>query len=467
VTRRSLPLFTLIAPIVLLGCGFKAPVPVRTPAPATPEPPISTFSAALTIPATQIAQSLNKMTQTHLVDLQDQEVKCGSSRCRLNLHATRTGPIIVSSANGFFTVQLPFAVDIDAAAPGFLSFLRAKAEGQGTANAQIRLGLDPDWRLRSDTKGEVQLDSGHVRIGPMVTNIAQLWNDNSQSLSQPLWRSIDKQIYAVNIKSRLAEFWRQAFKPLRVGKSPISWLVLSPERLEFAQPVIGNGNMTLFLGLEARAHVVIQDQEPINIPTPLPNASALTETPGAASVAVSFLLSYDRAAQLAMASLTRKPPHVAGMTLKFSQLQILPSGEDVVVSAQFCADPDWDFLGWFASCGTVYLRGTPQYDAAQQTIRVTNLHYDLGSANLMLHAVHALAGDQLARILQVGLMFDESKEIGRLKAQIVAAVAKPQGRDVSIAAQIESFAEPSFGWTSQGFVALFSAKAKLETKLSL
>jgi hypothetical protein len=436
VTRRSLRLCALFVPLVLYGCGFKAPLPVRTPAPATPVPPVSVLSVALTIPATQIAQNLNKMTQNHLVDLKDQEVKCGGGRCRLNLHATRTGLITVSSADGFFTVRLPFAVNIDAAAPGILSFLRAKAEGQGIATARIELGLEPDWRLRSETNGEVQLDTGHVRIGPVVTNIAQLWNDNSENLSQPLWRSIDKQIEAINVKSRLADFWRQAFKPLRVSKTPISWLVLRPERLEIGQPVIGDGAMTLPLGFKARAQVVVQDQEPINLPTPLPSASALTTAPGDASVGVSFLLSYERAGQLAMASLARKPPHVAGVTLKFSDLQILPSGQDVVIAAQFCA-------------------------------RVMNLHYDVASANLMLSAVHALAGDQLARIMQAHLIFNESKEIDRLKAQIIAALAKPEGRDVVISAQIQSFAEPSFGWTSDGFVAIFSAKAKVATKLSL
>jgi hypothetical protein len=467
VTRRSLWLFTLYVPIMLCGCGFKAPLPIRTPAPATPVPRLSTLSVTLTIPATQIAHSLNEMTQNQLADLKDQEVKCGGGRCRLNLLATRTGPITVASADGFFAVRLPFDVNLDADAPGFLSFLRAKADGQGVATARIKLGLEPDWRLRSDTNGEVQLDNGHMRIGPIVTNIAQLWNDNSQILSQPLWRSIDKHIEATDVKSRLADFWRQAFTPLRMSKAPISWLVLRPERLEIAQPVIGDGAITLSLGLQARAQVVIQDQEPINVATPLPSASPLTTAPGAASVAVSFLLSYERAAHLAMASLTRKPPIVAGLALKFSDLQILPSGQDVVIDAQFCADPDWDLLGWFASCGTVYLRGAPQFDPSQQTIRVINLHYDVASANLMLSAVHALAGVQLAHTMQTHLVFDESKEIDRFEAQIIAAAAKPEGRDVAISAQIQSFAEPSFGWTSDGFVAIFSANAKVATRLNL
>ena len=465
--RRFLLPFTLCASAILCGCGFEAPAPARTPAPPTPVPPISTFSATLTISAAQIARILNNMTEYRLIGLQNQEIKCGGSRCRINLHATRRGPITVLADNGSLTVRLPFAADIDAAAPGFLSFLHAKADGQGTAVARTELSLERNWRLSSSTNGDVQLDNAHLRVGPVVTNIAQLWNDNAQSLSRPLWRSIDKQIESFNSESRLADFWRQAFTPVRVGKAPISWLVLRPEQLEIGQPVVRDGVVAMSLGIEARGRVVVQDQQPVNFPTPLPHASPLAVPSNAFSSAVSLLLPYDQAARLAMSSLARRPPRIAGMTLKFTRLQILPSGQDVVVAAQFCADPNWDLFDWFASCGTVYLRGAPQFDPTRQTIRVTNLHYDVASGNLMLSAVRALAGDRFATTMQNYLVFDESKEIARLKAQVIAAAAKPEGRDVSISAQVQSFGEPSLTWTADGFLAIFSAKGKVEAKFNL
>jgi hypothetical protein len=466
VIQRLPFIFALCSLFAVAGCNFDAPAPNRTPAPATPQPPLSTLSATLTFSAAQIAHILNNMTEYRLIDLHDQQVNCGGVRCRLNLHATRTGTVTVAAGHDVLTVNLPFSVDIDAAAPGVLSFLRAKANGQGTAVAQTGLGVAPDWRLLSKTNGTVRLDNGRLRIGPVVTDIAQLWNANGQSLSAPLWRSIDKQIGSINIKPRIADFWAQAFIPQRLGKNPVSWLVLRPEQIEIARPAIRDGTVVISVGVEARGQVVVQDRQPANHFVPMPRAGTFTLQPGTFSFAVPLLLPYDRAGQLAMASLSRSAPHIAGMTLKFTRLQILPSGQDVVVVAHVCAVPNWNSLRWLTSCDTMNLRGVPQFDAATQTIRVMGLRYDVADTGFIMRFVQAFAGDRLAGVLQSHLVFDESKELGRLRAQVTSALAKPEGGALSISAQVQSFGAPSFRWTADGFLAFFSARGKVVTQLN-
>ncbi len=63
--------------ILLSGCGFEAPAPARTPAPATPAVPVSTLSATLTVPAAQLARLLGNMTAYQIADLKNQPIKCG------------------------------------------------------------------------------------------------------------------------------------------------------------------------------------------------------------------------------------------------------------------------------------------------------------------------------------------------------------------------------------------------------
>jgi hypothetical protein len=452
--------------VLLAGCGFEAPAPSRTPAPATPPVPVSTLSATLTVPSAQLARMLSNMTEYQIADLKNQPIKCGPLQCHLDLHANRTGPLSVTLDNDRLGIRMPFATKAMLSTSGFLS-LHGQAEGQGLAVAQASVTVSPGLTLRSNVDGTVTLDNGHLRIGPLVTNIAQVWNDNQESLSRPLWRSLDKQIARLPLRPRVAQVWADAFKPIKVGKTPVSWLVLRPESLGVSEPRLRDGSITLSLALSARARVVVQDTAPDNQPTPLPAAEILQAPSQDFSFNVPLLLPYDQASQLALASLAKRPPKAGGMSVTFSKLQILPSGEDVVVATRFCADPPWDPFGWFASCGDVYLRGVPVFDSDQKTIRVDHLRYDVASANLMLSAVKALAGDELTQLLQSHLVFHEANQIGRLESQIIQVLARPQGRDLSVSAKVDSFGTPAFTWTADGFLAVFSAKGKVAASLNL
>ncbi len=160
---------------------------------------------------------------------------------------------------------MPFAAKAALSTSGFLSFLHGQAEGQGLAVAQARVTVSPGLELHSSADGTVTLDNGHLRVGPIVTNIAQVWNDNQESLSRPLWRSLDKEIARLPLKPRIAQVWAGAFRPIKVGKSPVSWLVLRPETLGVSQPRLRDGRITLSLALSARARVVVQDAAPRRI----------------------------------------------------------------------------------------------------------------------------------------------------------------------------------------------------------
>ena len=149
--------------------------------------------------------------------------------------------------NDTLGIRIPFAAKAALSTSGFLS-LHGQAEGQGLATAHTGVTVSPALQLQSNADGAVTLDNGHLRIGPLVTNIAQVWNDNQESLSRPLWRSLDKQVARLPLKPRVAQLWAGAFRPIKVGKSPVSWLVLRPEALGVSQPRLRDGAITLSLG---------------------------------------------------------------------------------------------------------------------------------------------------------------------------------------------------------------------------
>jgi hypothetical protein len=457
----------LLSLVILTGCGHEAAPPARMPPPAAPSIPVSTFAAILTVPAGQLTRLLDNMTEYQIADLRDQPVNCGFTQCRLNLQAVRSGPALVSADDGLLRITMPFATHANLASKGFLSFLNGQAEGHGRVLAHAELDISPDMQLHAKTGGTVDLDGGHLRLGPIVTNVTSLWNHNQAALSQPLWHSFDRQIGRLPLKAAIAKFWTAAFKPIRVAKSPVAWLVLRPKQVILSQPLVRGGVVTISMGLVAEAHVAVQETPPDNLPAPLSRADIGASPSNDFSFAVPVLLSYDEAAKLTLISLAKRPPRIAGLILKFSELSILPSKDGIVVYTKFCADPNWDPLGWFASCARVYLRGRPVFDAAHKAIQVANLHYDIASADLMFRVMHMLAGDDFVSALQSHLVFLLADRMDRLQQQITVIMAKPEGRDVAVSAKLETFGDPQFTWTRDGFLAVLTARGKSTATLNL
>lgn len=462
-TWRLFQTFGLVFVVtVLAGCGFRATEPKISPPPPTPPPPLSTVTATLSIPAADIARLLNDKTTSKIAELHDQPVKCGIGRCRLTLAAVRTDKIAVTANRKGLALNLPFAVDAVLSLPGFLSFVRAKANARGEAIATTTANVGPNWQILPHTSGMVVLENSHLRIGPLVTNLADIWNANDELLSQPLFKLLDKTIAAgLREKPKVEKFWARAFAPIKVGKKPVAWLVLQPERLRVGKPIFADNALSLTVGLDVRARVLIQDEPPSTTPTPLPRPAPMSGASSRFQFAVPLLFPYERASQLAMESLRKKPPRLGGGILRFEKLQIVPSATDVVLFAQFCLDRDWDIFHWFSACGSGYLRGSPTFDDVSKTIRVVNVHYDLATENMLLGALRVLAGPALARDLESRLRFNVAKELDRLETQIAAAIAKPQGRDITISGAVQDFGPVALRWTKDGFLAQFSAQGRV------
>lgn len=461
---RALAALALIMP--LAACGFTAPAPKRLPPPPAPAPPLSTLSASLSIPAGEIARILDAKTENHLADVRDREVKCAIGRCRLTLLATREGPIETNLENGRFALEVPFGIDADMTLPGFLSIFRATGNAEGIAQADTMARVGHDWQLRTSTDAHVQLEKSHLRVGPISANMTDVLNNNEEIFARPLSRQIDREIEKnVHLRAAIERAWARAFVPIKVAKKPIAWLALTPERLRLSGPSMSDGALKLQLALDVRARVLMQDKPPASAATPLPPPAAFKGPENRFTFVVPATISYADAARLALKSLEKKPLKVGDMTLRFTKLDILPSRDDVVVAAGFCIDQSWDPTGLFSSCGAGYLRGVPVLDAASDTIEITHVHYDVLTENAMLAVMRAVAGPELARALEGRLHFNVGRDLAKLRGQVAAALAKPQGRDVTIAGTIESFGQPKLAWTTEGFLALFSASGTVHLDL--
>lgn len=460
----------LVLSLLLAGCGFSAPVAKRTPAPPMPELPVSTVSATLTLPAEAIARELNRKTAEKIAEIHGQSIDCKITRCLVDLIATRTGSTSVTAENGDVSVTMPFAIDANIRAKALFMDLGARGQGSGVAHARAALAVQPNWSVVAHTSGDIKLSESRIAVGSMRVDLTDMLNRNSAQLSRPMFTALDRDIpKLLRLKPQMQKLWAQSFKPIRVGKKPLAWLLLQPQSIRFANPTTANDALSVALAIDGRARVVVTDTPPEPKPTPLPKLMPLRERGNAFHFTMPATLSYHEASRLAMQALAKNPVRIGnGMTVRFQQLAILPSGQDVVVQATFCVKQGWwDIFDWFDSCGTGYLRGVPVFDQKTETIRIAHVHYDVATEGVVLTVARAFEGDALGKQLEKRLVFAVGKEITKLRDSISKALARPQGRDVTISAEVQNFGAPTLAWTATGLVALFSAEGHVHAVLHL
>ncbi|HSM96294.1 MAG TPA: DUF4403 family protein [Rhizomicrobium sp.] len=454
--------------IALAGCGFEAPAPRRTPPPQTPQPPVSTISVSLSVPVSDLAAMLNTKTERQIAEINDRKVGCFIGKCKMNLVATRTGPITAEARDGGIAIDLPFAVMAHVNLKGGFFKTGGDANAIGEARAFSTLALSPDWQVRTHTQGDVQLSDSHLQLGPINMSVTDLWNHNDEHLSDEIFKQLDKRLGpAISLKPQAKKLWARVQQPIRVGKKPVAWLVLSPQALRIGRVETANNALGMSLAADVRGEVVVSDAPPPVKPSPLPRPAPLSAPSDQFTFTIPVTLPYDEAARLAMDRLEKKPPKVGSTEIKIARLQILPSHDDVVVALRFCVAQKWDVFGWFDSCGDGYLRGRPEFDAATNTVRIVNVHYDTGTEDLLLKAMHWLAGDELAKQLQQHLVFNVARDMDKLEASVARALSKPQGKDVVIYGEVQGFGPPVLGWTDKGFLALFTAHGQVHAALNL
>jgi hypothetical protein len=465
--RTSYRSLALTLAFAAAACGFEAPPPQRTPPPATPPLPVSEIAATLVVPANAIVDVLNAKTQAQLANIKDEPVDCTIAKCNLDLVATRTGPITGNAGGGRLSLNVPMSATAQLEMKAGFFKTRANSQATGAVHTDTAIVLANDWRVQTDTRGTVDLSQAQLKLGPIKMSFADLWNRNQLHLTGPLFKALDQHVASgIRIKPQAEKLWMKVQEPIRIGKAPSAWLVLEPERVRVSQPATRNNTMVVSMGVEVRAHVVVSDQPPHPGPDrALPSPAPLVAPSDRFAFVVPVLLPYGAAANLAMQHLEKAPLKLHGGRVRFEKLEILPSGEDVVVAARFCVSQSWDPFGWLDSCGEGYLRGVPQFDAHTNTIRIANVHYDIATEGMILSIMRWLAGDELSKTVQQQLVFPVARDIERVDQELRTALARPQGRDVVVTADVQNFGQPSLTWTKDGFLATFPASGTIHAVL--
>jgi hypothetical protein len=262
---------------------------------------------------------------------------------------------------------------------------------------RVRLGspvtLDRDWRLRTRVSTETvepASDSDRDKCEMTVFGIDMTGRviDGARSALASQAADIDAMLADVDVRSDFAGWWETIAQPIELADR--TWLVLSPDSVHRGGIAGASGEVLTTLTLHARPRVVVGARPEVEVRALPPLDSAAVSDDGVRIVAEA-VASYGEITDRLAEAVVGRSLEAQGRELEIDDLVVAGVG-DGRISVRL------DLTGDVR--GTVFLVGTPQYDADRDEIHVDDLDFDVRTRDRLVAGAAWIARAGLRRSIR-------------------------------------------------------------------
>jgi len=315
----------------------------------------------------------------------------------------RTGPVAVSAADNFVYLTLPVKLTF-----GY-SFYESLPLRAGL-RFKARFSVTPDWRLKTELyyTGLSDNMADTFSLGPLSLKPKTMVDNIMQPVQRMLAPIIDAKVNeSIQLRSKVAPLWQNAFSPLLVSKEFSAWLKLTPEKIVMSPLVTANNRIQLSVGLITGAAITVG---------PKPATSQVKVLPP-----VQQLPSFDKRFYIQLATdifladlVTALNPVLLNQTFgddrKITVKSFNLKGEDGKLVVTLTAAGDFD--------GEITVLAKPVYNRQSNSLTFENVDFDTKNAGWMFSAGSWLFSSSIRNAIKTKLDSSvvEQLEKSRLKA---------------------------------------------------
>ncbi len=334
--------------------------------------------------------------------------------------------------------------------------------GEGDQRPRARLtfrviaGLTPDWRLRTrirlagvtpastDERDQCEVSVLKLDVTGKVLEAARI------AIAKVL-PTVDRNLAAIDVRSPLEGIWRELQEPIKVTDS--LWLVLRPEAVSMGRLSAEGGRVSSRIGVRARPGF-LTGPRPARRELPLP---ALGE--GVAEAGFAMLVEgrfdYPVISGLLTQGLRGMAVETPGGVMRVRSIRVTGLGRGRVGLGL-------SFRG--TAGGTVWLVGSPAYDAATRYITVPDLEFDASSAGLLIRGLTWLKGPEIRAFLRREARLPADSLLQALAAMAERETNRDLARGIRLGADITGAEPVGIHAGQRGIVlrALATGSARLE-----
>lgn len=223
-------------------------------------------------------------------------------------------------------------------------------------------------------------------------------------------KDMDKELAKMNFKSDVNEAWKMASEAIPVPG--YGTFYLQPSAIKMTQPTLIGTRLTTTVQLEVSP--LFTQHEQINRPKPLPAlqlAKADKKVNDTMQVHFDLLLNYD--------SLTRiSNAYIKGTKIPYKKKEIVIDSVAIFGAKNNRLLFQVNFSG--SANGTIFLEGSPTYDAEKERILLEAIDYDINTRNVLIQTASWMFDDKILNELQKAANYD----IGPLKKDMLKDLNK-------------------------------------------
>jgi len=241
----------------------------------------SSISATIEIGLRALSDALEARVPKRLVDVTDRTSECWHRRifgreididCEYSGYVERVGGIPLRAENGRLTAATPLFGSLSAQGVGRLvSRIHGSAEGEMTVYASARPQLRRDWSVALDmSDGFRWTEPPVLTILGFRVDLARYVEPQIQKQLARLKDDFEAKMRDLDIRSKAASAWRQAFVTIPLLDQPSITLQTIPQSLAFSGLRVRNTMLEGSLEMIVTTQTTIGAAPPFVTPVPLP-----------------------------------------------------------------------------------------------------------------------------------------------------------------------------------------------------
>ena len=230
-----------------------------------------------------------------------------------------------------------------------------------------------------------------------------------------LGKQVDSKIAAYNIKPILNQLWQSISTEFNLDGN--GYLNVNPQAVRLSSFNLNGSLLNFSVGLSAKPVVTtISNAQPLK---PLPNLSIYVPANGF-QVYLDLQENYNHLTKIVNQQVAGQNMHFAGKEFIVDSTRVSGIGTKIVMKV--------DFSG--SSTGTIYLVGTPTYDAKMHELSFPDLTFDLQTKTWILKTAKWMLNGPITNTIRQKATYNFSQFLTDNKAKIQSQLTRDLGNNI-------------------------------------
>lgn len=288
---------------------------------------------------------------------------------------------------------------------------------------ETKIGVTRNYALRSNTKLRLVEAISPCKITLFEYDATETIKEEVSFVLQDLEKDIDKEINAISLKPEIEETWKLLHEPTDLAG--YGFLELNPQSIAVGEITYLENEALIDVILEASPKVLSQPSgNPIK---PLPYLSEYQEREGF-DITTDIFSNYDSLSSVLTRNLKGLKLDLKGKEIVFGNISI-HGAQNRMISIQL------DFTG--SKKGTIYLIGTPIFDAETQRISFPDLEFDIKTKSALLKSAKWLFDKKVTNLIRESASIDLKPYLEELKTTMNASLNIDLDEGIRMTGEVE------------------------------